>query len=73
MKHNVFLAQEVQKLLKKQKETQKALDDKTKELANVGKELDTVSDTSEGLLQEMKEMKIIRNTVENSGAGASKL
>ena len=73
MKHNVFLAQEVQKLLKKQKETQKALDDKTKELADVGKELDGVNDTCEGLLQEMKEMKISRNTVENSGAGPSKL
>ena len=32
MKHNVCLAQNVQNLLKKQKETQKALDDKTKEL-----------------------------------------
>ena len=73
MKHNVFLAQEVQKLLKKQKETQKALDDKTKELADVGKELDTVNDTSDGLLLELQEMKISRNTVENSGAGPSKL
>ena len=73
MKHNVFLAQEVQNLLKKQKEIQKALDDKTKELADVGKELDTVTDTSEGLLLELQEMKISRNTVENSGAGPSKL
>ena len=32
MKHNVCLAQNVQNLLKKQKEIQKALDDKTKEL-----------------------------------------
>ena len=32
MKHNVYLAQTVQNLLQKQKETQKALDDKTKEL-----------------------------------------
>ena len=32
MKHNVCLAQNVQNLIIKQKETQKALDDKTKEL-----------------------------------------
>ena len=70
MKHNVFLAQN---LLQKQKEIQKALDDKTKELANVGKELDGVNDTCEGLLLELQEMKISRNTVENSGAGPSKL
>ena len=39
----------------------------------MGKELDTVNDTSDGLLLELQEMKISRNTVENSGAGASKL
>ena len=42
-------------------------------LADMGKELDTVNDTSEGLLLELQEMKISRNTVENSSAGASKL
>ena len=73
MKHNVCLAQNVQNLIKKQKETQKALDDKTKELADVGKELDAVQDTCEGLLLELQEMKISRNTVENSGAEPSKL
>ena len=42
-------------------------------IADVGKELDGVNDTCEGLLKEMQEMKISRNTVENSGAGPSKL
>ena len=42
-------------------------------LADMGKKLDGVNDTCEGLLLELQEMKISRNTVENSCAGASKL
>ena len=72
MKHNVFLAQTVSGLIKQQANTQKALDDKTNQLADIGKELESVNDTCEGLLQEMEELKISRNTVENS-AGPSKL
>jgi uncharacterized protein involved in exopolysaccharide biosynthesis len=72
MKHNVFLAETVSGLLKKQEKTQEALDDKTNQLADIGKELESVNDTCEGLLQEMQELKISRDTVENS-AGPSKL
>ena len=73
MKHNVFLAKTESGLIKKQANTQKALEDKTNELADIGKELESVNDTCEGLLQEMEELKISRNPFENSGAGPSKL
>ena len=52
MKHNVFLAQTVSGLIKQQANTQKALDDKTNQLADIGKELESVNDTCEGLLHQ---------------------
>ena len=52
MKHNVFLAETVSGLLKKQEKTQEALDDKTNQLADIRKELESVNDTCEGLLHQ---------------------
>ena len=72
MSHNVFLAKTVKDLLKKQEKNQEALDDKTNQLANVEKELESLNVTCENLLQEMQELKKSRNKFENS-AGPSKL